>query len=171
MSKFRFASAAAEETLVYGACEPGFGHSGGSVKEWIEYMQRQSIERVLCLLEYSQLRDHDNLIDQYRDEFGPEKVKHVPVPDHRLMRADRLSDEILPFLTESADEEEPVVVHCKAGIGRTGQTLAAWLVHHHGYEPDEAVATVTVRYRRPDEVVETGYAREEDLIELLESVK
>jgi protein-tyrosine phosphatase len=134
-------------------------------------MQERGVERVLCLLEYSQLRDYDNLLGRYKDWFRERDINHVPVPDHRLMEADRLSGEILPFLDESVQQERRVVVHCKAGIGRTGQVLAAWLVYRHDYSPAEAVEKVKERYRRPDESVVRGYARQEDLIQLLESVR
>jgi len=171
MPRCRFAPAGLETEFVYGACEPGFDHSVSTVDEWVSFVQQQGIERVLCLLQHSQLRDHDDLLSQYRAAFGTEAVCHVPVSDHRLVQTARLSDEILPVLDDSACQEEPIVVHCKAGIGRTGQTLAAWLVHRHGYAPEDAIQTVKKRYRRPDEAVQRGNARRSDLIRLLESVE
>ena len=170
MTEARFLSAAEQEKQVYGACEPGFGHSIQTIPDWIEFMQAQQIDRILCLLDQQQLREHDNLIEKYGMAFGTQHVEHVPTSDHRLIPEAALKDEILPVIEQSVEREESIVVHCKAGIGRTGQTLAAWLVYWHGYEPIEAIETVKDRYRRPDEAVERGYARRQDLIRLLESV-
>jgi len=85
MTRCRFASASPEAEFVFGACEPEFDSTASTPKAWIDYVQAQGITRVLCLLEHTQVSDHDGLLNQYRDAFGSEHVKHVPVADHRIM--------------------------------------------------------------------------------------
>lgn len=166
----RFAPAAEDEDVVYGACCPGW-HSAGpheeAMAQWVEFMREAGIERVCCLLTGRQLDDHDANIGRYRDAFGAGKVCHAPVPDHRLADIGTLRGDILPFLDAADEADEPVVVHCLAGIGRTGHVLAAWLVHGRGYDPHDAIETVRVMGRDPMEPVERGNATRQDLLDLL----
>lgn len=156
---------------MYGACGPGWDRSvAASVEEWIDFMQDRGIDRVCCLLSAEQVAGYDDLLGTYRTAFGADRVAHVPITDHTLMAPETLSTEIIPFLEEAATASEPVVVHCKAGIGRTGQALAGWLVAAHGYDPDDAVATVSERHRRPDDAVRAGHATREELLALLAGV-
>ncbi len=169
----RFAPAAHDEEYVYGACTPGW-HSAAShdaaIEDWVASMQRAGVERVCCLLPGRQLAESGANLDCYTDAFGEENVLHAPVPDHHLVPESLLVDEILPFLVDARNAEEPVVVHCLAGIGRTGQVLAAWLVYNHDYGPERAVETVQEHGRDPTDAVRAGNATEDDLYDLLSSV-
>lgn len=170
MPACRFATAAPEEDFVYGACEPGWDRgTAPTIDDWISFMQSNGIERVCCLLSDRQVREFNDLLSQYRAAFGEEGVRHVPVTDHTLMDENTLADDILPFLEEAVEASEPVVVHCKAGIGRTGQALAGWLVYAHSYDPADALDTVTDRHRRPDDAVRAGHATRDELLSLLEA--
>jgi len=169
----RFAPAAPDESYVYGACTPGW-HSAADREaaraDWIQFMQREGVERVCCLLSGCQLDECGALLDDYRTAFGDGHVRHVPVRDHHLLPEEKLTDDILPFLVEARSGESPVVVHCLAGIGRTGQALAGWLVYSHDYGPERAIETVQEQGRDPMEPVEAGNADREELRELLASV-
>ncbi|MEM8673560.1 MAG: hypothetical protein AAGF83_06765 [Cyanobacteria bacterium P01_G01_bin.67] len=46
---YRFAPAAADESIVFGAAKPQYSEI--SVGQWLEFMQAQKIERICCLLE------------------------------------------------------------------------------------------------------------------------
>jgi protein tyrosine phosphatase (PTP) superfamily phosphohydrolase (DUF442 family) len=166
----RFAPAARGEPHVFGACSPGWhsaGDHGTAVDEWIGAMQAQGMERVLCLLPGRELDRAEANIGLYREAFGTEAVRHAPVPDHHLADLETLRRDVLPFLEASAAADAPVVVHCLAGIGRTGQVLSAWLVSGRGYDPHEAVDTVVGMGRDPMEAVREGNATRQDLLDLL----
>lgn len=166
----RFAPAAPEEEYVYGACCPGWHTTathGDAIDEWVEFVTERGIERVCCLLSGDQLERTEADRGRYARAFGAENVAHVPVPDHHLADEATLREEILPFLAESAASESPVVVHCLAGIGRTGHVLAAWLVHGRDYDPVDAIETVREMGRSPAEAVDAGNARRGELHELL----
>jgi len=169
----RFAPAAPDEEYVYGSCAPGWHSAAGqdaAIEDWITSMQQSGIERVCCLLPGRQLAESGANLDCYADAFGENNVLHAPVPDHHLVPEALLVDEILPFLADARNAEEPVVVHCLAGIGRTGQVLAAWLVYNHDYGPERAVETVLENSRDPTDAVRAGNATEDDLYDLLSAV-
>ena len=150
---YRFAAASEHETIVYGCARPGY--SDEKVLQWIEFMQSQSIKRVCCLLAQSQLNNYSSLLDLYKKEFGLKQVCWAPIEDFNLVDKQLLIQEILPFLTEGDCQNEKVVVHCSAGIGRTGQVLAAWLVYERGFTNQEAISTVMRMKRNPYEFIVT----------------
>lgn len=167
----RFAPAAPEEEHVYGACCPGWHATTDcedAVDGWVEFMRDQEIERVCCLLSGDQLHHTAAGTDRYATAFGRESVLHAPVADHRLADAETLADRVLPFVDDAVTADERVVIHCLAGIGRTGHVLAAWLVHGRGYDPVDAIETVEEMGRSPAEAMESGNARHGELYELLD---
>jgi protein-tyrosine phosphatase len=168
----RFAPAAPEEDYVFGACCPGWHTTiatDDAIEEWVDFMQDNHIERVCVLLTGGQLERTDADTGRYVEAFGAEKVIHAPIPDHHLADAETLGSDILPFLRKAAAANERVVVHCLAGIGRTGHVLAAWLVDAHDYDPVDAIETVQDMGRSPAEAVQSGNARRGELYELLDS--
>lgn len=140
-----FSPATDSETMVYGACRPGYpSHSvsQSDVNKWIEFMREQRIARVVCLLSESQLRYYRDLLGLYKAAFGKDKVCWAPIEDYHLADVGTLTETVLPFLADANHYQEKTVVHCSGGIGRTGHVLAAWLVGHWSMSNDDAIEAV-----------------------------
>lgn len=162
MDQFKFGPARPGEPTVFGAQRPGYNATlvgEDLVEAWIDFMKRNNIARVCCLLPPEQLAFYKkDLLASYRRSFGSKNVSHVEAKDCHLCDPSDLDTKILPFLRESEEEGKPVVVHCSGGSGRTGHVLAAWLVRQRGLSVDEAVDAVRGTGRNPCEAVDCGNA-------------
>jgi protein-tyrosine phosphatase len=148
-SMYKFAAAWENEPIVFGAAKPK--HTIEQVNRWIEFMQRQGIQRVCCLLPDTQLARYSDLLGVYRQAFGIERVCWAPIEDFQIAERETLLQTILPFLAAADQLGEKVVVHCSGGIGRTGQVLAAWLVSGRGLSNSDAIAATRRTGRNPYE--------------------
>lgn len=148
---YKFAAASENEPIVFGSARPGY--SNEQVTEWIEFMENQDIKRVCCLLPESQLTRYANLLDIYRQTFGLDHVCWTPIEDFHFATPEILIRQILPFLVTANRNDEKVVVHCSGGVGRTGHTLAAWLVAGRGLSNKAAIAAVKQTGKNPCEAV------------------
>lgn len=149
---YNFAPASSSEDVVYGACRPCYHQytsTDDTVQDWIDFMNSENIDRVCCLLDEGQLVEYDKLLQQYRDQFGAKNVCHAPIQDFSTVSRSTLYDQILPFLDQSDDCNQKVVVHCSAGSGRTGHVLALWLHLRRGYTLVEAISKVEQMGRNP----------------------
>ena len=108
---------------------PGYpGREGTSkevVDEWIENVRAMEVRSIICFLSDHQLAFYSDLpsglIQYYRDAGFA--VAHVPEEDYRLPP---LSDISLGLVVSAFEDlEKPVLVHCSAGIARTGMAVAA----------------------------------------------
>ncbi|GBC68749.1 hypothetical protein HRbin01_00434 [archaeon HR01] len=77
------------------------------------------------------------------------KMLHIPLRNHEPPPAEVLLKAV-QHLDELLKSGEKVLVHCVAGLGRTGTVLAAYLIYKQGMGYLEAVETV--RRLRPGSI-------------------
>lgn len=158
--------------LVYSSSRPGYPSQNvdcAAVESWVTGVRRSGIQRVCCLLTERELGYYRlDLLSCYRRAFGTPRVLQAPIQDCCLAPRQVVRD-IMRFLDRAAAFSEKTVVHCAAGLGRTGQILAAWLVHHDGLDPQNALRELEARGYAPREAIACGNASREELADLLTS--
>jgi atypical dual specificity phosphatase len=65
-------------------------------------------------------------------------AKHVKMLDHAPPSPEAL-EEATAFISTQLKDGKSVLVHCLAGIGRTGSVLAAYLIEYEGKSADDAI--------------------------------
>ena len=71
------------------------------------------------------------------------------------------------FIHSRLTHDEPVLVHCLAGLGRTGTILASYLVKYQNISADEAIQKV--REERPGSI--QSFPQEEIIFQFAESLQ
>jgi atypical dual specificity phosphatase len=125
------------EDKLAGAAKPG---SDAPQEDDMRFLQAQGIRAILTLC--SQPCDPE-LLAKYGMMY-----KHLPCADFEAPEFD-LIDRAVYFIEKRLAHSQPVLVHCRAGYGRTGTILACYLVKR-GMPPSQALAEV--RRARPGSV-------------------
>ena len=117
--------------LLAKSSRPGYptkeGISKEVVDEWIENIRAMGVRSVICFLSDHQLAFYSDLpsglIQYYRD--ADLEVAHIPEDDYK---SPPLSEEGAREAVASFERlQKPALVHCSAGLARTGMAIDAIL--------------------------------------------
>lgn len=122
------------EHLLAGSGHPG---QGGRLASALTTLRDNEITAILSLSE-------EPLEKALLQEFEFQYL-HLPIDDFTAPTPAQI-DAAMRFLGEQVDAGHGALVHCRAGIGRTGTILACFLVSR-GWQPAEAIAAL--RRMRP----------------------
>ena len=171
-----FAPSCDGDDIVFGSNRP-CRNSSDTIENWLSFMKENGIMRVVCLLD-EQLGKYDNLLSDYDEHFGENNVCSAKIPDYEICSTDTLNKIIIPFLEESISKNMPTVIHCSAGMGRTGHVLAAWRYYHHNMDIEKCLdGKYYSGNRNPLEAIYTKskklgrYPTRQDFVDLLQSTK
>ena len=103
--------------------EKGLSVAKSEVDAWMKEAKELGIASIICLLAEDQLNLYDELpggLVSYYRSFGF-AVEHVPALDHQHPPLDAYHLERIWSAYQSL--EKPVLIHCSAGIDRTGMAV------------------------------------------------
>jgi protein-tyrosine phosphatase len=116
--------------------------------EWIEYeflgIANEGINQIVSLLELHEaytvgLEDEKQLTEKNGMEFVS-----FPIQDRGLPKSVSEFSRFTKNLYHQVLDGKNTVVHCRAGIGRTG-LVAAGILLHHGFNPSAAFELISLK--------------------------
>ena len=115
-------------------------------KEEVDWAKQEGIKSIVTIRE-------EPLEDQWLDDVN---YLHVHSNDMGVPEFDDLVSSV-DFIHRRLESNEPVMVHCLAGIGRTGTILACYLIKYEKMSSDDAITRI--RKQRPGSI--QSYVQEE----------
>ena len=104
-----------------------------------EWLKNQGVKSIVTMTENALPENWTQSIDYL----------HVPTPDFTAPDMDRIESAV-DFMHEQIKNDNPVMVHCAAGMGRAGTILACYFVKYKKFTADDAIKKI--RSERPGSI-------------------
>ena len=100
-------------------------------KEEVDWIKQEGVKSIVTIRE-------EPLDDEWLDDVN---YLHVHSNDMGVPEFDDLVSSV-DFIHERIGNNEPVMVHCLAGLGRTGTILACYLIKYDKMSSDDAIQKI-----------------------------
>jgi len=110
-------------------------------REQVEWLHRNGIKAIVSLTE-------ERIPPKFLEGLHIEYI-HYPLTDHEEPSVEQLI-ELVEIIDSHLKSGKSVLIHCAAGLGRTGTLLASYLVMKKGYCAVDAI--MEVRRKRPGSI-------------------
>ena len=105
----------------------------------LDWILKQGIKSIVTMTENS-------LPPQWVNDIG---YLHVPTPDFTAPDMEKI-DMAVEFIHQNISDNQAVMVHCAAGLGRAGTILACYFVKYKKFSAKEAITKI--RKERPGSI-------------------
>ena len=105
----------------------------------LDWILQQGVKSIVTMTENS-------LPEEWTREIG---YLHIPTPDLTAPDMEKI-DLAVEFIHQNITDNQAVMVHCAAGMGRAGTILACYLVKYRKYSAKDAIEKI--RSERPGSI-------------------